>query len=129
MERIISSPYTWYDKFLRPPLMFGFLTPLLICGVLSDRLLSIRLIPILVLDVLEYWHVKGLMIVGIVQNYLTISNFKRNIRVPLTEIVKITYNRWSPHQVVWIHFRESTEFGAKIKFIPYLGRPSFLIQL
>ena len=49
---------------------------------------------------------------------LHVSNFRKEIVVPLTFIESVTENRWVNVHPVTIHFRGDTEFGRKIAFMP-----------
>ncbi len=49
---------------------------------------------------------------------LYVSNFRKEIVVPLTFIEIVTENRWINVHPVTIHFRGDTEFGRKISFMP-----------
>jgi len=49
---------------------------------------------------------------------LHVSNFRKEIVVPLTFIESVTENRWINVHPVTIHFRGETEFGRKISFMP-----------
>jgi hypothetical protein len=51
-------------------------------------------------------------------NALYVSNFRKEIVVPLTFIESVTENRWINVHPVTIHFRGDTEFGRKISFMP-----------
>lgn len=49
---------------------------------------------------------------------LHISNYRREIAVPLTSVDRVTENRWINIHPVTIHFRRTTEFGDAITFMP-----------
>src|SRR5690242_7485092 len=49
---------------------------------------------------------------------LIISNFRKEIVVPLNFVESVTENRWVNVHPVTIHFRGETEFGRKISFMP-----------
>ena len=49
---------------------------------------------------------------------LYVSNFRKEIVVPLNFIESVTENRWINIHPVTIHFRGDTEFGRKISFMP-----------
>lgn len=122
METTISSPFTWYEKFAKPFMLFGLLNPILICGILTDPGFLNKYSPVLflflVVDIFGYWYAKGIKKVEVATNFLYITDFKNTIRIPLSEIVQVTENEWIPGRLVWIHFRHPTEFGKKIMFIP-----------
>ena len=49
---------------------------------------------------------------------LHVSDYSRQIAVPLAEIESVSENWWMSHHPVTIHLRHNTEFGRKITFIP-----------
>ena len=49
---------------------------------------------------------------------LYVSNFFKEIKIPLTEIEKVTENIALTHHPVTLHLKNSSEFGKKIVFIP-----------
>jgi hypothetical protein len=49
---------------------------------------------------------------------LYLSNYLREITVPLNMIAEVTEDRWINIHPVTVHFRITTEFGQKITFIP-----------
>ena len=64
------------------------------------------------------WCCAGLKKVRIDQDSLYISNFRKEIVVPLSSIGSVTENRWINIHPVTIHFRAPTEFGNKVTFMP-----------
>ena len=49
---------------------------------------------------------------------LFISNYLREISVPAQTIASVRQNRWWNHRPITVTFRQETEFGAKIVFMP-----------
>lgn len=49
---------------------------------------------------------------------LYISNYFREIRVPLAAVGEVAENRWIDHHPVTIRFRRPTGFGERITFMP-----------
>ena len=64
------------------------------------------------------WGCAGLKKVQLGYDRLYISNYLRQIEVPLHEIESVTENRWINLHPVTIHFRNPTEFGRKVTFMP-----------
>jgi len=64
------------------------------------------------------WTCAGLKRVRMGGGMLYISNFRREIAVPLSEIDAVTENRWLNIHPVTITFRHPTEFGDRITFMP-----------
>ncbi len=56
--------------------------------------------------------------VSLDNRFLYISNYIREIAVPLTEIYDVTENVWINIHPVTIHLKVSSEFGDKIRFMP-----------
>lgn len=65
-----------------------------------------------------YWGCTRLKVVSVDDNYLYISNYLREARVPLSDIYNVTENRWVNIHPVTIHLRQPSDFGAKIVFMP-----------
>jgi hypothetical protein len=60
----------------------------------------------------------GLKRVRIDTRQLYVSNYFREISIPISTITDVRYDIFlNPHRVA-IHFRPATAFGSKIKFIP-----------
>jgi hypothetical protein len=64
------------------------------------------------------WASGGLKKVRLDDETIYISNYVREIGVPLGLIEEVRENRWINIRPVTIQFRHSTEFGDKITFMP-----------
>jgi hypothetical protein len=64
------------------------------------------------------WICADLKRVRMDQDTLYISNFRREIAVPLSEIDSVAENRWINIHPVAIVFRHPTELGGRITFMP-----------
>lgn len=60
----------------------------------------------------------SLKLVKIDKDKLIVSNFISEDKISISEISKVTENKMININPVWIHFKNSTKFGTKIKFIP-----------
>ena len=65
-----------------------------------------------------WWWCVPLKRVRVGDGALYVSNFRKEIVVPLTFIESVTENRWINVHPVTVHFRGDTEFGRKISFMP-----------
>jgi hypothetical protein len=65
-----------------------------------------------------YWHCVRLKRVEIDEQWLYVSNFLREIRIPLGDIEEVTENRWVSTRPITVEFRRETEFGSSIIFMP-----------
>jgi general stress protein CsbA len=64
------------------------------------------------------WSCSGLKRVRLDSTHLYISNFRKEIAVPLNNIANVTENRWINIHPITIHFQSSTAFGQRITFMP-----------
>ena len=65
-----------------------------------------------------YWTAIRLKNVSVDDHYLYVSNYLKEIVVPLSEIYDVTENRWVNTHPVTIHLKSPSEFGDKIVFMP-----------
>jgi hypothetical protein len=64
------------------------------------------------------WGCAALKRVRVDSKNLYISNYRREISIPVTMIADVTENRWINIHPVTVHFHSVTEFGQKITFMP-----------
>ncbi|MCB1037153.1 MAG: hypothetical protein KDD47_25215 [Acidobacteria bacterium] len=62
----------------------------------------------------------GIKTVYLGDHEFEISDGRRTIRVPFSEVARVTSSRAMNPQLLYLHFRNPTEFGSKIYFIPEL---------
>jgi hypothetical protein len=65
-----------------------------------------------------YWGCMRLKRVDLDEDSLYISNYLREVRIPLRDIEEVTENRWINIRPVTVEFRRDTEFGSRITFMP-----------
>ncbi len=131
MRRSISSSLTFFYKVVFPPLWIGgFALATLVLfaggGGLRDNagnppppeLRWFFLLATVAGGALLYWFCVRLKRVELDNAALYISNFAREIRVPLQDIEDVTENRWVNIHPVTVHFYRETEFGSSIVFMP-----------
>jgi hypothetical protein len=84
------------------------------------------LIALIAGALLFYWTCMRLKRVSVDDDYLYVSNYFKEIAIPLSDIVDVTENRWvNPHPVT-IHLLSPSAFGDKIVFMPTIRFFSFL---
>jgi len=106
-------------KFIFPAVwigLFGFGTVAVLLGNQPEKriFLAVLIIGTSVIG----WLCFPLKRISIEGSDLIISNFRRECRVPLSNISDVTENVMINIHPVWIHFRRPTEFGQKIMFMP-----------
>ena len=65
-----------------------------------------------------YWWCARLMRVVMTDRELRISNYLREIVVPLSDVDQVTENRWVNGHPVTVQFVRRTDFGHRIVFMP-----------
>jgi hypothetical protein len=65
-----------------------------------------------------YWSCIRLKAVSVDDNFLYVSNYLKEISIPLSEIYDVTENVWINSHPVTIHLSSPSEFGDKIIFMP-----------
>jgi hypothetical protein len=65
-----------------------------------------------------WWSCVRLKRVRMDNQALYISNYQREIIVPLANVADVTENRWVNIHPVTIHFHSETEFGNQVVFMP-----------
>ena len=51
---------------------------------------------------------------------LYVSNYLKEIVIPLKDVTNVTENKWINIHPVTVYFRSSTEFGEQIVFMPHV---------
>jgi hypothetical protein len=64
------------------------------------------------------WSCARLKRVRVDDKHIHVSNYRREISIPLSLIADVTEIRWINIHPVTIHFRQDTEFGRSITFMP-----------
>jgi hypothetical protein len=130
MRRTLSSAQTFLMKFVLPTVWlggFGAATVLLFTtGSVTDLdgfPLSSEVrwlfLGVAVLGGLSlYWWCMRLKWVAVDEQWLYVSNYVREIRVPLRDIEDVSENRWVNIRPVTVWLRRETEFGTQIIFMP-----------
>lgn len=67
-----------------------------------------------------YWSCIRLKKVSADDNFLYVSNYLKEIYIPLSEIYDVTENVWLNIHPVTIHLKSPSEFGDKIVFMPQI---------
>jgi hypothetical protein len=128
-ERTLSSAWTFWSKFVFPPvwiLGFGAGTILLWLG---SQNVGINATPppqtkFVFLGVwiagaaLILWVSAGLKRVRMDERQVYVSNYFREIHIPFGAIADVRQNRWLNSRPITIYFRDATEFGDKATFMP-----------
>ena len=123
-RRTISSAWTHFCKFVFPVIWIGFLSvPVLSEGPWILWFLS----PLLILSAALYHiFVSPLKTVRIDDKAFYVSNYRKEIRIPFSQVDKVTDNRVMNTKPVTIHFRTETESGRRVVFMPTINLSSWM---
>jgi hypothetical protein len=122
MRRRLSSHQTILMKFIFPALW------ILLLGVSTIRLFfwgDIRTPPPWIFlffwiagSALWLFDAERLKYVSVDDDFLYVSNYFREIVIPLQDIYDVTENVWLKIHPVTLHLKHPSEFGDKIVFMP-----------
>ena len=115
-RRKISSNWTFFQAFVFPPIWI-----LLLLGVLLIvEWPKGALIPLTMLFGLLIWvaFCHRLRVVHVDDRFLYVSNHRKEIQIPLSDVHEITENVWISLRPVTLHLSTPSAFGPRIRFMP-----------
>ncbi len=125
----LSSMLTIVYKFIFPTFWIGGFGIGTIGVLFSEpKMADGFVIGLLIGSLICYFFCFPLMSVEKDERYLYISNYRKTIQVPFSEIEDITEAPFINIHPVWIKFKNPTEFGSKIIFMPYYHFGSLLMM-
>lgn len=123
MQKTISSKLTFFMKFILPLLWFlSFFN--LLRFIFTDQPQPPELPKEFIIFFwvfgwfIIYWFYFRLKKVSVFGEFFYVSNFLKEIKIPITDVEKITENVFVNHHPITIHLTEKSEFGRKIVFMP-----------
>jgi hypothetical protein len=121
-ERTLSSDWTYTMKFVFPVVwILGFVVG---SAVLWSRAADTAAPPFgffaawIAATAFIFWANLGLKRIRVDDRQLYVSNYLRETSVPFSAIANVKQNRWLSTKPITIHFREATEFGDQVTFMP-----------
>jgi hypothetical protein len=120
-KETLSSPFTFFYKFILPFLWFFVIGGFFLWLGFEDKetLIIFLWIYLIFGMVILAWSIP-LKCVEIDYTYLYVSNYKKKIQVPLSQIEKVTdFFYWGTMLPIRVKFKKNTELGASIFFVPY----------
>src|SRR5262249_33356113 len=126
--RVVSSSWTFFFKYVTPLLWLGFgvsmIGAALIFGGAPAGYYAIAIVWLAAVACINYWNNFPIKKVAIDGDYLYISNYRSDVRIPLATVSdsRITgwawsWWRWPPLRIV-LTLGQTTAFGQQIMFIP-----------
>jgi hypothetical protein len=116
MRRKLSSAMTPIYKFALPVFILAFcLNGAFHLGVFRGW----RVLLVMTFMLLVWYFLAGrLLVVQRDDKSLSVSNYQREIQVPLSDVSKITENKLINTRDVTIHLTQPSAFGSRITFVP-----------
>ena len=125
----LSSDWTFIYKFLFAPLWIGGFGVGTVTMLLASSHSNTRpgspenpwatfLVLFLLGSVYLYWTCIRLKSVRMDSNFLYVSNYRKEIKIPLAQIARVSEWRLDNTHPVFVHFSQPTEFGTSIVFMP-----------
>lgn len=124
MKRRLSSLQTFFMKIIFPALwipVFGFGTIMMFLDEFEGADPPIKWIFLFAWvagGAFICWSCIRLKEVSADNDYLYVSNYLKETRIPLSDIYDVTENMWLNIHPVTIHLKSPSEFGDKIVFMP-----------
>ncbi len=122
MTTRLSSLQTFPIKFIFPPLwigLFGFGALVSLFAQRGDLRASLVMFLMWIAgSAFIYWSCIRLKKVSVDNHFLYVSNYLKEISVPLSDIGDVTEIVWLNSHPVTVHLKFATEFGDKIVFMP-----------
>ena len=118
-ERTLSSAWTFWTKFLFPAiwiLAFGYVA--FFWSGAPPQTKFVFLIVWIAGTTSILWAYAGLKRVRMDERQLYVSNYFREIDVPFSAITNVKQNRWINSRPITIYFRDATQFGDRVTFMP-----------
>lgn len=126
MKRQLSSNGTFFAKIVMPCAAIVSLSGVtlgIFFGMGGEKPLPLSLkfmflaLPVVAAAIL-YWTVMKYMAVSVADNFLYVSNYMKEISIPLSNVGDVTEIVWLRGHPVTIHLKTDSEFGKKITFMP-----------
>ncbi|MBA4071681.1 MAG: hypothetical protein C0497_07575 [Gemmatimonas sp.] len=130
MATTLSSRWTPFYKFVIPPLVLGGIgTSAVVAylhpepqrmppGLRADQGWLLLAGATVVVATILWWALRRLMRVELDDDELIISNYRTEIRVPLSNVARIGGPSWSSPPRYTLTFEEPTDLGRTVAFIP-----------
>jgi hypothetical protein len=121
-QAVLSSRLTYFTKVIFPIVWvggFGAVTAAVWASNGAPNQMKWTFLTALIVGALSFWWAcLPLKKVRIDDGTLYVSNFRKEIALPLDIVERVSENRWVNFRPVTLYFRRFTDFGDKIVFMP-----------
>jgi len=132
MRKLISSQSTFFYKIIFTTMwigMFSLGTLLMWFGVSNgngeldpeiNESKWICLVVTIIGTIIIYWYCMRLKKVEVDEEGFHVSNYLKTITIPVHDLEDVSGSIFIVPELIWLKFKQTTEFGYKIVFIPPL---------
>lgn len=123
--RTLSSEWTFFYKFVFPVLWMGFIAYIILAMFAATGSPgfsgNFQFVILSAMTVLAsgwwYWISIRLKKVTLKDDLLLISDFRKQVEIPLRDVERVSGSILMNPELVWLHLARPTEFGEKIVFM------------
>lgn len=126
MKRELSSKQTFLLKIILP-IMIGIIC-ILMLTMIAVNIRTNATLPLLIVTI---FLAAGIYVmfrttmrykkVAVDDEFLYVSNYRKEIKIPLSNIADVTEIKWIRTRPITIHLKNDSEFGRKIVFTPKMN--------
>ncbi len=121
MKRELSSKQTFLLKIILPIIIginFVLMLVLIAANIRTNAILPLLIVPILLAAGIYVMSRTTMRYkkVSIDDEFLYVSNYRNEIKIPLSNISDVTEIKWTRTRPITIHLKNDSEFGRKIVF-------------
>lgn len=115
--QLLSSSITPFTKFILPGLFIAGCPAWIAVAAHQQQMMVVAIIWHCGCAFLLWWTFP-IKKVTLVDDHFVISNYRREIRVPTSQLVRVHEERWNRTPSITLFFDPPTSFGKKIRIIP-----------
>ncbi|HMS39915.1 MAG TPA: hypothetical protein PKE69_06805 [Pyrinomonadaceae bacterium] len=127
MKRELSSKQTFFLKIILPIFFTVIFTAAILVIIVSSK--KGEILPLIIIFPLigligifsMYFTVMRYKKVSVDERFLYVSNYRKEIKIPVSSIADVTETKWVRTRPITIHLKNDSEFGRKIIFTPKMN--------
>ena len=126
MKRELSSKQTFLLKIILPIIIginFVLMLVMIAVNIRTNAILPLLIVPIFLATGIYVMFRTTMRYkkVSVDDEFLYVSNYRKEIKVPLSNIADVTEIKWIRTRPITIHLQNDSEFGRKIVFTPKMN--------
>lgn len=119
MKRELSSKQTFFLKIILPIIFGAFFAATLFLIIFRGQIVLVSVLLLMIFGMTAmYFTLMRYKKVSVDDDFLYISNYRKEIKIPVSEIAEVTEIKWVRTRPITIHLKTDSEFGRKIVFMP-----------